>query len=281
MNTANKLAMVAAAVATVFGATGAFAQNFTYNNTDLLLNFRQQPVGGSASISDVTFDLGNVSTFLATYGNSSVVLNSASVSKFDASLLTGATGAGYGSLNNVYFSVAASDNNAANTTTVNALWMSALRNSSTDNTVAGSTMKNAVNQATQSGSAANIASVGSQASQFGTALSPNSVKTVDATTGYNAVSLGGTYGNYFTGTEGFTGAAFASTDKVRVDLWSLQGGLGRTGNVPAVYQGFAFGMGIDRIAMLKYGIPDLRSFFDSDLRWLRHYGFSALEGVAR
>jgi len=45
---------------------------------------------------------------------------------------------------------------------------------------------------------------------------------------------------------------------------------------PAVYQGFAFGMGIDRIAMLKYGIPDLRAFFDSDLRWLRHYGFSAL-----
>jgi phenylalanyl-tRNA synthetase alpha chain len=46
---------------------------------------------------------------------------------------------------------------------------------------------------------------------------------------------------------------------------------------PAVYQGFAFGMGIDRIAMLKYGINDLRSFFDADLRWLRHYGFSALE----
>ena len=46
---------------------------------------------------------------------------------------------------------------------------------------------------------------------------------------------------------------------------------------PAIYQGFAFGMGIDRIAMLKYGIPDLRSFFDSDLRWLRHYGFSTLE----
>jgi phenylalanyl-tRNA synthetase alpha chain len=42
------------------------------------------------------------------------------------------------------------------------------------------------------------------------------------------------------------------------------------------YQGFAFGMGIDRIAMLKYGIPDLRAFFESDLRWLRHYGFSAL-----
>jgi len=47
-----------------------------------------------------------------------------------------------------------------------------------------------------------------------------------------------------------------------------------------VYQGFAFGMGIDRIAMLKYGIPDLRSFFDSDLRWLRHYGFSPLEGIS-
>lgn len=46
---------------------------------------------------------------------------------------------------------------------------------------------------------------------------------------------------------------------------------------PERYQGFAFGMGIDRIAMLKYGIPDLRAFFDSDLRWLRHYGFSALD----
>ena len=46
---------------------------------------------------------------------------------------------------------------------------------------------------------------------------------------------------------------------------------------PEVYQGFAFGLGIDRIAMLKYGIPDLRAFFDSDLRWLRHYGFNALD----
>ncbi|MCF6305368.1 MAG: phenylalanine--tRNA ligase subunit alpha [Rhodobacteraceae bacterium] len=43
------------------------------------------------------------------------------------------------------------------------------------------------------------------------------------------------------------------------------------------YQGFAFGMGIDRLAMLKYGIPDLRAFFDSDLRWLRHYGFASLD----
>ncbi len=46
---------------------------------------------------------------------------------------------------------------------------------------------------------------------------------------------------------------------------------------PSQWQGFAFGMGIDRMAMLKYGIPDLRAFFDSDLRWLRHYGFSALQ----
>jgi phenylalanyl-tRNA synthetase alpha chain len=45
---------------------------------------------------------------------------------------------------------------------------------------------------------------------------------------------------------------------------------------PDKYQGFAFGMGLDRIAMLKYGIPDLRAFFEADLRWLRHYGFKAL-----
>ncbi len=43
------------------------------------------------------------------------------------------------------------------------------------------------------------------------------------------------------------------------------------------YQGFAFGVGIERIAMLKYGIPDLRTFFDADLRWLRHYGFLPLD----
>ena len=49
------------------------------------------------------------------------------------------------------------------------------------------------------------------------------------------------------------------------------------GIAPDVYQGFAFGIGIDRLAMLKYGIPDLRAFFDSDLRWLRHYGFAALD----
>ena len=43
------------------------------------------------------------------------------------------------------------------------------------------------------------------------------------------------------------------------------------------YSGFAFGFGLDRMAMLKYGIPDIRSFFESDLRWLRHYGFAALD----
>jgi phenylalanyl-tRNA synthetase alpha chain len=53
--------------------------------------------------------------------------------------------------------------------------------------------------------------------------------------------------------------------------------LAAAGVDPAQWQGFAFGMGIDRIAMLKYGIPDLRAFFDSDLRWLRHYGFAALD----
>ncbi len=46
---------------------------------------------------------------------------------------------------------------------------------------------------------------------------------------------------------------------------------------PAEYQGFAFGMGIERVAMLKYGIPDLRTFYEADLRWLRHYGFLPLE----
>ncbi|MBI2236276.1 MAG: phenylalanine--tRNA ligase subunit alpha [Magnetospirillum sp.] len=46
---------------------------------------------------------------------------------------------------------------------------------------------------------------------------------------------------------------------------------------PERYQGFAFGMGVERVAMLKYGIPDLRTFFDSDLRWLRHYGFLPLD----
>ncbi|MFC7499276.1 phenylalanine--tRNA ligase subunit alpha [Enterovirga sp. GCM10030262] len=46
---------------------------------------------------------------------------------------------------------------------------------------------------------------------------------------------------------------------------------------PNEWQGFAFGCGIDRLAMLKYGMDDLRAFFDGDLRWLRHYGFQSLD----
>jgi phenylalanyl-tRNA synthetase alpha chain len=46
---------------------------------------------------------------------------------------------------------------------------------------------------------------------------------------------------------------------------------------PAEWQGFAFGCGIDRLAMLKYGMDDLRAFFDGDIRWLKHYGFSSLD----
>jgi phenylalanyl-tRNA synthetase alpha chain len=46
---------------------------------------------------------------------------------------------------------------------------------------------------------------------------------------------------------------------------------------PEKYQGFAFGVGLDRLAMLKYGIPDLRQFFAADVRWLSHYGFSVLD----
>jgi len=46
---------------------------------------------------------------------------------------------------------------------------------------------------------------------------------------------------------------------------------------PNEYQGFAFGTGVDRLAMLKYGMDDLRAFFDGDMRWLKHYGFRALD----
>ncbi len=46
---------------------------------------------------------------------------------------------------------------------------------------------------------------------------------------------------------------------------------------PGLYQGFAFGMGIERVAMLKYGIPDLRAFYDGDWRWLKHHGFLPLD----
>ena len=69
------------------------------------------------------------------------------------------------------------------------------------------------------------------------------------------------------------------------DDWLEAGGSGMVhpkvleaaGVDPNEWQGFAFGLGIDRLAMLKYGIPDLRAFFESDLRWLKHYGFAALD----
>jgi len=53
--------------------------------------------------------------------------------------------------------------------------------------------------------------------------------------------------------------------------------LSAAGLDPNEWQGFAFGMGVDRLAMLKYGIPDLRPMFDADVRWLAHYGFSAAQ----
>jgi len=52
--------------------------------------------------------------------------------------------------------------------------------------------------------------------------------------------------------------------------------LANCGLDPRRWQGFAFGMGVERLAMLKHGIPDLRPFYESDLRWLRHYGASPL-----
>ncbi len=69
------------------------------------------------------------------------------------------------------------------------------------------------------------------------------------------------------------------------DDWLEAGGSGmvhpnvlkNAGIDPAEWQGFAFGLGIDRLAMLKYGIPDLRAFFESDLRWMHHYGFNPLD----
>ena len=53
--------------------------------------------------------------------------------------------------------------------------------------------------------------------------------------------------------------------------------LSNCGVDPEKYQGFAFGMGIDRLAMLKYGMPDLRDFFSGDARWIEHYGFKPLD----
>jgi tRNA-binding EMAP/Myf-like protein len=59
--------------------------------------------------------------------------------------------------------------------------------------------------------------------------------------------------------------------------WCIRTCCANCGLDPDEYQGFAWGMGIDRIAMLKYGMPDLRAFFDADVRWLSHYGFRPLD----
>ncbi len=59
--------------------------------------------------------------------------------------------------------------------------------------------------------------------------------------------------------------------------WCTPNVLRNCGLDPDKYQGFAFGVGIDRLAMLKYGMPDLRAFFEADLRWLAHYGFRPLD----
>ena len=56
--------------------------------------------------------------------------------------------------------------------------------------------------------------------------------------------------------------------------------LANCGVDPRAWQGFAFGMGVERVAMLKYGMSDLRPFYESDARWLRHYGFNPLAPVA-
>ena len=68
---------------------------------------------------------------------------------------------------------------------------------------------------------------------------------------------------------------FARTSPVACDL---PPNVLRAGGLdPDVYQGFAWGMGLDRIAMLKYGMPDLRDFFNADVRWMNHYGFRPLD----
>jgi phenylalanyl-tRNA synthetase alpha chain len=53
--------------------------------------------------------------------------------------------------------------------------------------------------------------------------------------------------------------------------------LANAGVDPGEYQGFAFGMGIERLAMLKYGVSDMRRMFESDLRWIGHYGFDPID----
>ena len=64
---------------------------------------------------------------------------------------------------------------------------------------------------------------------------------------------------------------------LRAPAWCIRACWKCAASIPRIYSGFAFGGGLDRLAMLKYGIPDIRPFFESDLRWLRHFGFAALD----
>ena len=83
--------------------------------------------------------------------------------------------------------------------------------------------------------------------------------------GYTLVNVKRTIG----GSEGFMEALGSGMVHPKV--------ISNCGLDPDEWQGFAFGCGIDRLAMLKYGMDDLRAFFDGDIRWLKHYGFRALD----
>jgi phenylalanyl-tRNA synthetase alpha chain len=75
-----------------------------------------------------------------------------------------------------------------------------------------------------------------------------------------------------------TGYSFVEGRRVVGGSGDAPGHVLRAGGLdPEEWQGFAFGVGVDRLAMLKYGMTDLRAFFDGDVRWLRHYGFAALD----
>ncbi len=239
MNRANKLMRVAVAITAVFNAAEAFAQGFTpaYATKDLLLSFRQQPIPGAAGATDVTFDLGNVSTFLSSYGNQSVQINSGAFSRpnaFDASLLTSAGGGNYGNLNNLHFGVTAAEAAFG----INDMWATAMRGSSTDNTVSDSTAWTRKSATSQGSAAGKIRDVGAQAQLFGSTLSTTAIKSGDGTPqGYNTISSGGVFASYFSGsTEGFTGAAFGANDTVRLDFYAVNHTA--SGTAAAGYLGF-------------------------------------------
>ena len=83
-------------------------------------------------------------------------------------------------------------------------------------------------------------------------------------------------GKVFVTTE-LGGGGTSRAETVRIAKRGVLNVLRHCGLDPDEFQGFAWGMGIDRIAMLKYGMPDLRPFFEADVRWLRHYGFRPLD----